>query len=72
MRYSRYTNMHFVISFRPQKTESDVITILKYFEPTIAVAQLQIVLNKKEKKSLRLESFHILSDFFTLIYFYSY
>ena len=69
MRYSRYTNMRFVISFRPQKTESDVITILKYFEPTIAVAQLQIVLNKKEKKSLRLESFHILSDFFTLIYF---
>ena len=44
-----------------------MITILKYFEPTIAVAQLQIVLNKKEKKSLRLESFHILSDFFTLI-----
>ena len=67
MRYSRYTNMRFVISFRPQKTESDVITILKYFEPTIAVAQLQIVLNKKENKSSRLESFHILSDFFTLI-----
>ena len=67
MQYSRYTNMRFVISFRPQKRESDVMTILKYFEPTIAVAQLQIVLNKKEKKSLRLESFHILSDFFTLI-----
>ena len=67
MRYSRYTNMRFVIYSRPQKIESDVITILKYFEPTIAVAQLQIVLNKKEKKSLRLESFHILSDFFTLI-----
>ena len=47
MRYSRYTNMRFVISFRPQKTESDVITILKYFEPTIAVAQLQIKLNKR-------------------------
>ena len=67
MQYSRYTNMRFVISFRPQKRESDVMTILKYFEPTIAVAQLQIVLNKKEKKSLRLESFHIFSDFFTLI-----
>ena len=51
MRYSRYTNMRFVIYFRPQKKESDVITILKYFEPTIRVAQLQIVLNKKEKKS---------------------
>ena len=65
--------MRFVISFRPQKTESDVIKLLKYFEPTIAVAQLQIVLNKKEKKSLRLESFHILSDFFTdlfLLLFY--
>ena len=59
--------MRFVIYSRPQKIESDVITILKYFEPTIAVAQLQIVLNKKEKKSLRLESFHILSDFLTLI-----
>ena len=47
--------------------KSDMITILKYFEPTIAVAQLQIVLNKKENKSSRLESFHILSDFFTLI-----
>ena len=67
MQYSRYTNMRFVISFRPQKRESDVMTILKYFEPTIAVAQLQTVLNKKEKKSLRLESFHIFSDFFTLI-----
>ena len=69
MQYSSYTNMRFVISFRPQKRESDVMTILKYFEPTIAVAQLQIKLNKKEKKSLRLEPFHIFSDFFTLILF---
>ena len=47
MQYSSYTNMRFVISFRPQKRESDVMTILKYFEPTIAVAQLQIKLNKR-------------------------
>ena len=72
MQYSSYTNMRFVISFRPQKRESDVMTILKYFEPTIAVAQLQIKLNKKEIFEARTFS-HLLRFFHSyLIYFYSY
>ena len=42
-----YTEMPFVISFRPQKrTKLIMITILKHLEPPVVVKQFYIVLNK--------------------------
>ena len=63
--------MPFVISSRPQKRAKMImITILKYLEPPIVVAQFYIVFNKLNEK-IRIFSHPLNFSHFYLIYFYT-
>ena len=65
-KFTLYQNAFFYFFQDSEEDKSGMITTLKYLESPIVVEQLKIVLNK-QKKFLSLESFHMLSTFFTFI-----